>query len=63
MTDDDERPQGTMRMHPDMPRPNIPDEIRPDAWCGIDRSDYAGARYTYSKVSKAHWESIFGKRT
>ena len=53
------RPQGTMNLHPDMPRPNIPDDIPLDKWSGIERSDLAGKRFTYGHIDKAYWESIF----
>jgi hypothetical protein len=53
------RPQGTMNMHPDMPRPNIPDDIPEDKWSGIDRSDYASKRFTYGHISAERWKEIF----
>lgn len=52
------RPQGSMNMHPDMPRPNIPEDVPLDKWSGIDRSDYSTQRFTYSKVSKQDWDAI-----
>jgi hypothetical protein len=55
------RPTGTMRLHPDMPRPNIPDDIPEDKWSGIDKTDYADKRFTYG-FDQAHWDSIFGKK-
>ena len=63
MEEFESRPQGSMNMHPDMPRPNIPDDIPLDKWSGIDRTDYASKRFTYSDIcSKEHWDQIFGKR-
>lgn len=55
------RPQGTMNMHPDMPRPNVPEEWSDlSKWSGLDRSDYASKRFTYGHISKERWEEIFG---
>jgi hypothetical protein len=48
-----------MNMHPDMPRPNIPDDIPEDKWSGIDRSDYASKRFTYGHISAERWKEIF----
>ena len=60
MTD---RSHGKMNMHPDMPRPNIPDEINHNTdWCGVDKSDLADKRFTFGHIPKEHWEQIFGKR-
>jgi hypothetical protein len=56
------RPQKTMRLHPDMPRPNIPDDIPLDKWSGIDKSDYADKRHTF-RATREHWEQIFGPVT
>ena len=47
-----------MNMHPDRPRPNIPENVPLDKWSGIDRSDYCTQRFTYSKVSKTDWDAI-----
>jgi len=52
------RPQGTMNLHPDMPRPNIPDDVPLDKWSGIDRTDMCSQRFTYSRVKKADWDAI-----
>ena len=54
------RPQGTMNLHPDMPRPNIPDDIPLDKWSGIERSDLAGKRFTFGHIPKDEWDRIFG---
>jgi hypothetical protein len=53
------RPQGTMNLHPDMPRPNIPDDVKD--WNGIDRTDYASKRFTYGHIDPADWNRIFPK--
>lgn len=47
-------------MHPDMPRPNIPEDMPLDKWSGIDRSDLCSKRFTYGHISKERWEEIFG---
>jgi hypothetical protein len=49
-----------MNLHPDMPRPNIPDDVPLDQWSGIDRTDYCDKRFTYSHISKERWAQIFG---
>lgn len=51
------RPQGTMNMHPDMPRPenNLPDDYTD----GFDASDMRGKRFTYGHISRERWEEIF----
>jgi hypothetical protein len=56
------RPHGTMNLHPDMPRPNIPDDVPLDKWSGIDRTDYASKRFTYGHISPIEWNRIFSKK-
>ena len=56
------RPQGSMNMHPECPRPNIPENVDVSKWSGIDRSDMCTQRFTFGHIPKDHWEQIFGKR-
>lgn len=60
---DDNRPHGTMNLHPDMPRPNVPqDSADPHKWQGLSKLDYYSTKIMGYRVSKADWDAIFNAR-
>ena len=58
---DEDRPYKEigMRMHPEMPRPNVPDDCNLNDF-EIGRFGMASSRFTYGHISKQRWAEIFG---
>ena len=58
---DEDRPtiERGMRLHPDMPRPNVPDNANLNEF-EIGRFGLASTRMTYGHISKQRWKEIFG---